>query len=294
MWPPGMMGHFGMAPPGMPWPMGYPPMPFPGYMPPDGRSRPSRSRSPRCAANGHSCHLPQARKYTCKFMIGIENEEDFRVVRRIIGSNGARMKEIVAKSGGDAKLRLRGRGSGYMERDTKAESHEALQLCISCPRAEGYRIAVGAAEELLRSVYEEYAQWCSARSLQHTVPRVHMSERHYTAGMEGDGSPHAMKDAGHGPKRWKNRKWKEVEESAARDRSPPAEKDDHGDAPAGAPSVEMIERQVEARNAARRQGDFKQADAIRRSLKESGVVLSDEKGGHGNAQTVTSWRYWHP
>jgi cysteinyl-tRNA synthetase len=33
-----------------------------------------------------------------------------------------------------------------------------------------------------------------------------------------------------------------------------------------------------------------QADEIRDDLKDKGVVLSDEKGAHGDGLTVTSWR----
>ena len=45
------------------------------------------------------------------------------------------------KSGDQAKLRLRGKGSGFAERDTGEESPEPLQLCISCPSQSGYDIA---------------------------------------------------------------------------------------------------------------------------------------------------------
>jgi len=95
------------------------------------------------------------------------------------------MKDIVARSGGDAKLRLRGRGSGYVERDTKVESQEHLQLCISAPRLESYNIARRCAEDLLRQTYGEYNQWCAEKGRPDRAPEIRMSERHHNDGQGG-------------------------------------------------------------------------------------------------------------
>merc|ERR1719277_545966 len=106
-------------------------------------------------------HVKGVRKYTCRFLIGIENDgkdKAFSVVRRIIGSKGANMKRIFKST--DAKLRLRGRGSGYFEGASQKESNEPLQLCVSCTSVERYKIAVGLAEELLESIYREYRVFC--------------------------------------------------------------------------------------------------------------------------------------
>jgi hypothetical protein len=61
-------------------------------------------------------------KYTCRFDIQIENEKEFQVAKRIIGSKGAHMKNIIElcssgmKYGKESiKLRLRGKGSGFKE-----------------------------------------------------------------------------------------------------------------------------------------------------------------------------------
>eukprot|EP00927_Polykrikos_kofoidii_P059324 TRINITY_DN54504_c0_g1_i1.p1 TRINITY_DN54504_c0_g1~~TRINITY_DN54504_c0_g1_i1.p1 ORF type:complete len:502 (+),score=59.08 TRINITY_DN54504_c0_g1_i1:138-1643(+) len=185
-------GGYGPPPPGHYAPYGAPPLYVDyggpnGPRPPDPTQGPAgyymqrgRSRSP-WNAPGQSGPPAGASKYTCRFFIGIDNDDDFRVVRRIIGSGGARMKDIVAKAGGEAKLRLRGRGSGFVERDTKSESQEALQLCISCPRAESYGVAVRCVEELLRGIYRQYGAFCAERGKADTVPDIRMSERHHTA-----------------------------------------------------------------------------------------------------------------
>merc|ERR1719446_2000085 len=106
-------------------------------------------------------HVKGVRKYTCRFLIGIDNDQGpnaFQVVRRIIGAKGANMKRIVKLS--EAKLRLRGVGSGYFEGAGQKESNEPLQLCVSCTSPDGYRTAVSLVEELLEGVYTEYRAFC--------------------------------------------------------------------------------------------------------------------------------------
>lgn len=227
------------------------------------------------------------------------------MARRIIGANGSKMKDIVAKSGGEAKLRLRGKGSGYVERDTGRESPEPLQLCISCPTYEGYHVAMKCTEELLLRVYGEYDSWCADKGRPERAPRIHMTEKHHagdTPRSRGDAGPSG---GGGGRKRGgKNRR------KAARGgegggggeggvggnssgAGVPPSVSDRGTPPPGAPGPEEIERLIEDRNQARRRNEFAKADSIRDDLKARGVVLSDEKGGHGQGLTVTQWRYWH-
>lgn len=103
------------------------------------------------------------RKFTCRFEIGMENDKDFQVARRIIGQKGINMKEIVART--DAKLRLRGRGSGYLEGLGRQESPEPLHLCVSCTSRRGYAEAARLVTELLDRVYEEYREFCAGRGV---------------------------------------------------------------------------------------------------------------------------------
>lgn len=103
------------------------------------------------------------RKFTCRFEIGIENDKDFQVARRIIGQKGVNMKDIVART--DAKLRLRGRGSGYLEGITRQESPEPLHLCVSCTSKRGYAEAARLVSELLEGVYAEYRDYCMSHCM---------------------------------------------------------------------------------------------------------------------------------
>jgi len=104
------------------------------------------------------------RKFTCRFEIGIENDKDFQVARRIIGQKGINMKNIVART--DAKLRLRGKGSGYLEGLARQESQEPLHLCVSCTNRRGYAEAARMVSELLDHVYEDYRHYCHANRIE--------------------------------------------------------------------------------------------------------------------------------
>ena len=109
--------------------------------------------------------IEQLRKFTCRFEIGIENDKDFQVARRIIGQKGINMKNIVART--DAKLRLRGKGSGYLEGLSRQESQEPLHLCVSCTSRRGYAEAARMVSELLDHVYEDYRHYCTTNRIEY-------------------------------------------------------------------------------------------------------------------------------
>lgn len=50
-----------------------------------------------------------------RLIVGIENDSEFHVTKRIIGPGGSHMKNIISNAGEGTKVRLRGRGSGYKE-----------------------------------------------------------------------------------------------------------------------------------------------------------------------------------
>lgn len=231
------------------------------------------------------------------------------------------MKDIVARTSGDAKLRLRGKGSGFKERDTQNESPEPLQLCISCPNGDSYDIAVQCTRDLLTGIYSEYNEWCSKNNRPVRPPELRMSERHLNDGGSGGGG--GMSESAGGSKNrrrgGRNRKGKNAavdaavaaaedddddDDSSEADGGLPLDRGyggggggkedttDRGPRPENSPSPEEIERLIEDRNRARKESDFRGADRIRDDLRNRGVVLSDEKGAHGQASRVTSWRYW--
>jgi len=251
-------------------------------------------------------HVKGVRKYTCRFLIGIENDKDFQVVRRIIGAKGSNMKRIVKQS--EAKLRLRGVGSGYFEGAGQKESNEPLQLCVSCTSPDGYRTAVKLVEELMEGVYSEYRTFCRENNKPepdlHATPQLVSSGRERGGGFlnvdqlfSPEGSPGMLEMGDDGSddellglsaKREGGRK----RGRRSRGKKSDGGKVEKGEPPRNAPEVSEIQHCIDQRNEARRQCNFAEADRIRQSLHERGVALMDEPGGRGKASEVTTWRYW--
>lgn len=255
-------------------------------------------------------HVKGVRKYTCRFLIGIDNDQEFQVVRRIIGAKGTNMKRIVKQT--EAKLRLRGVGSGYFEGAGQKESSEPLQLCVSCTSAEGYGTAVKLVEELMENVYNEYRQFC--RENGKPEPDLHASPqlvpgnsanglsshggsppRPARGGIGGGGALEDSPgyddrgDAGGGKSEGGRRRGRR---SRARKGEAARAAAERGDPPPKAPPIDDIERMIDQRNEARRQCNFIEADRIRQSLHEKGIALMDEPGARGKGAEVTTWRYW--
>ena len=102
-------------------------------------------------------------KYVCNYLVQIENDENFLVTKRIIGKNGCFLKKIIQEACikyGDfsTKIRLRGKGSGYIEHNGK-ESEEPLMLCVSSLNYPTYYNCCLLIDSLLRKVYNDYYEY---------------------------------------------------------------------------------------------------------------------------------------
>jgi len=107
----------------------------------------------RCTAPPFICRKPQ-----CQFFVGIEEDSKFKVVRRVLGPHGQHVKHIAEQTG--VKLRLRGRGSKFLEGPDQRESDEPLMLCLSAPDHATYAEAVRLTKLVLEDVYEDYRTYC--------------------------------------------------------------------------------------------------------------------------------------
>ena len=99
-------------------------------------------------------------KYVCNYLVQIENDDNFLVTKRIIGKNGCFLKKIIQEACikyGDfsTKIRLRGKGSGYLEQNGK-ESEEPLMLCVSSLNYPTYINCCLLIDNLLKKVYNDY------------------------------------------------------------------------------------------------------------------------------------------
>ena len=109
-------------------------------------------------------------KYTCKYQILIANDKDFQIARRLIGSKGCNMKNIIkecklSEDGEGIKLRLRGKGSGYKEGPENKESDEMLHLCISSKNSEEMKKACLLVDDLLNKINEDYKEYCQKNNV---------------------------------------------------------------------------------------------------------------------------------
>lgn len=105
--------------------------------------------------------IERGSKYLCTFFVGIDDDTEFCVARRIIGPQGRNMRNCsMIVPGG--KVRLRGKGSGFMERESGRESTEPLQINVSVPSAEGYLVAKHILANLLEEIYRAWKAFCGA------------------------------------------------------------------------------------------------------------------------------------
>eukprot|EP00971_Amphidinium_carterae_P212995 4227450-Amphidinium_carterae.1 len=72
--------------------------------------------------------------------VGLEDDDEFCLVKRILGKGGNNMRNIADTC--NAKVRLRGIGSGFLEGAEGKEANMPLQLNVSCVDYEAYEMAV--------------------------------------------------------------------------------------------------------------------------------------------------------
>lgn len=106
--------------------------------------------SQKSNAKGRSA--PQ--KFLCRYIVGIEQNRSFNVVRKLLGDHGAHMKAIAENTG--AKLRIRGRGSGFKEGPENVEADEPLMICVSATSSNSFQESTKDVESLLRHVHDQY------------------------------------------------------------------------------------------------------------------------------------------
>ena len=267
-----------------------------------------------------------AKKFTCRFDIPQDIDKDFHISKRIIGQKGVNMKKIVSSlpSADAAKLRLRGRGSGFLEGPAKQESNEPLHLCVSCRDADTYSTVIREVTNLLEDVYAQYGHWCSERGFQHPLPRV--APRNHPDSHSGYSQQYSQTSSYPAPVSLYPPSWSNGQGNSQYASAPTCYRSEYGQTPSpqslsthpgisavntppelaspssggvtGAPrsgkcplDIQTIERLIEERNEARRICNFKEADRIRDFLRSFGVGLMDEPGARGRGTDVTTWRF---
>jgi hypothetical protein len=107
-------------------------------------------------------------RFTCRFDVGIEEDSDFRVVRRLLGSEAENMKSIVKKSGG-SKIRIHGKGAS---KDCSNASDDSLHIVVGATSTGRLERAAALVTDLLSRVHAEYEAYCNTLGCQTLIPRI--------------------------------------------------------------------------------------------------------------------------
>eukprot|EP00448_Togula_jolla_P009947 CAMPEP_0170604146 /NCGR_PEP_ID=MMETSP0224-20130122/19271_1 /TAXON_ID=285029 /ORGANISM="Togula jolla, Strain CCCM 725" /LENGTH=419 /DNA_ID=CAMNT_0010929037 /DNA_START=44 /DNA_END=1303 /DNA_ORIENTATION=+ len=108
----------------------------------------------------HRCEEPPMSqvKTSCRFRVGIEDDQAFRVVRRLIGPSGQHIKSITEGSHG-AKVWVCGRG--VQTRDP-SEAEEPLTIKACASSTDSLDQAAALIKQLLERVHQDYYKFCLA------------------------------------------------------------------------------------------------------------------------------------
>eukprot|EP00927_Polykrikos_kofoidii_P070594 TRINITY_DN67015_c0_g1_i1.p1 TRINITY_DN67015_c0_g1~~TRINITY_DN67015_c0_g1_i1.p1 ORF type:complete len:617 (+),score=97.85 TRINITY_DN67015_c0_g1_i1:157-1851(+) len=135
----------------------------------------SSQRSQLVLQQGNDC-APCIMKFVCAIHICIEDlTEDFCLVKRILGKGGHNMKRLATEH--NARIRLRGIGSGFLEGDEMKEADMPLRLDVSCTNYEEYHVVVEKLVALLQPLHKHYARYLRAKGVpQQVIGNVRVEE----------------------------------------------------------------------------------------------------------------------
>lgn len=135
-----------------------------------GQSGPAKSGQ-ECAVGGlrknAKKHVGEAslQKQHCSFIFQVTQRDvkEFQLVPRLIGRKGANMKRIADAC--NVRIRIRGRGSGFMEEHKMLEANIPLQMALSADDFAGYEKARGMLTEVLDAMAGRFEQYCLQRQI---------------------------------------------------------------------------------------------------------------------------------
>jgi len=133
---------------------------------------PQRRPPPLVAARGEI--IGDNQKFICVFQIGLEDNEEFCLVKRILGKAGNNMRRIAEEC--SAKVRLRGIGSGFLEGADGKEANMPLQLNVSCTDYDSYLGAVERVSTLLKDLYKHYRRYARSKGMEPPDVKINLEE----------------------------------------------------------------------------------------------------------------------
>lgn len=132
------------------------------------------------STNPHPCNILPAgnrgdgRKFIACFPVGLEDDAEFCLVKRLLGKGGNNMKVIAEEC--NAKLRVRGIGSGYLEGSDHTEADIPLQIHVSCESFADYVGAIRQTGQLLRDLYKHHRRYRRSTGLDPIPVEVQVKE----------------------------------------------------------------------------------------------------------------------
>ncbi|KAJ2787429.1 hypothetical protein GGI15_000731 [Coemansia interrupta] len=117
-------------------------------------SRNDRHDRPTSAAGSSSAGYTRLEE---KVYVYIESERGFNVRAKLIGTGGENMKYIQNTTG--VRVQVRGRGSGYNDRDGYTDSHEPMHLHVTASSEESLNQARGYCQSLIDTIKEQYDEF---------------------------------------------------------------------------------------------------------------------------------------
>jgi hypothetical protein len=113
---------------------------------------------------------PQGARLWCHLFLN-KRHPDFDLVPMLIGRSGCNMREIYQAT--NAKIRVRGRGSGHLEVDGSKEAPVPLMVAVTSEG--GYQVHFRTAVEMtiskLKEVQQLFVQFCQQRNLSESLTR---------------------------------------------------------------------------------------------------------------------------
>ncbi|KAJ1724284.1 hypothetical protein LPJ53_001436 [Coemansia erecta] len=92
-----------------------------------------------------------------KVYVDIESERGFNVRAKLIGTGGENMKYIQNTTG--VRVQVRGRGSGYNDRDGYTDPYEPMHLYVTASSEESLNQARGYCQSLIGTIKEQYHEF---------------------------------------------------------------------------------------------------------------------------------------
>lgn len=134
--------------------------------------RPGTTGPPSTAGKGGAPRREEAsatKRTTVRYEVGVPQEQDFNVMRRLLVPAGGEIKRIAVLS--SVKICVRGQGSAAGLEG--AEANEPLSICLQSPQLAHLSEACLEVEELLEKLQDQYRSFCQKKGL--PVPDMSVS-----------------------------------------------------------------------------------------------------------------------